>query len=211
MWKSLMTASALAVLIAAAPAVAQDATPATPPAAGDQAMPKPLAPSVGDQATPAPDATNNQAAAPNATQAPDANKQVAATERFLTQQQDGQKLASSIIGQTVYDTANNNLGAVNDIVLGEDGSMDAVVIGVGGFLGLGQKNVAVAIDAISQTTDENGNPKLVLDSTKDELDAAPQFVTLAELKSQQQQKMQQPVQAPAAGGEVAPAPAAPAQ
>jgi hypothetical protein len=203
MLKSLLTASALAALMAAAPAVAQNANPATPPAAGDQATPKPLAPSAGTPATPAPDASDNQAAAPAATEAPAATKQVADTEKFLNQQQDSQILASSIIGQTVYDSADNNLGSVTDIVLAKDGSMDAVIIGVGGFLGIGQKNVAVSIDAINQTTDDNGNLKLVLDVTKDDLDSAPQFVTLADVKAKQlhDQQMQQPTD-----GGMAPAP-----
>ena len=77
------------------------------------------------------------------------------------------------MGQTVYDGSGNNLGSVNDIVLDKDGKMAAVVIGVGGFLGIGQKNVAVSIEAINRTTDENGNLKLVLNASKDEIDQAP--------------------------------------
>ena len=55
-------------------------------------------------------------------------------------------LATNMIGESVYngtgDTA-ENIGDVNDIVIGNDGRVQSVVVGVGGFLGIGEKNVAV--------------------------------------------------------------------
>lgn len=199
MLKTLMTASAVVALLAAVPAVAEDAgQPANSAASPDTPLktaPQPLQPDVG---SPAPSG-DNQAAAPA-----DTNKQAAATDKFLTQQDDSQMLASSIMGQTVYDGSGNNLGSVNDIVLDKDGKMAAVVIGVGGFLGIGQKNVAVSIDAIDRTTDENGDPKFVLNASADEIDQAPGFTTLADLKAKEQQQMQPQ---PPAGGALAPAPA----
>ncbi len=200
MLKTFVTASAVVALLAAAPALAVDAAqPANPAATSGQAQPKtaplPLKPGA---AAPAP-AAGGQAAAPA-----DTNTQVAATDKFLSQQQDGQMLASNVMGQTVYDGSGNNLGSVNDIVLDKDGKMAAVVIGVGGFLGIGQKNVAVSIEAINRTTDENGKLKLVLNASKDEIDQAPAFTTLADLKAQQMQQMQPQ---PPAGGALAPAPA----
>ena len=199
MLKTLVTASAVVALLAAVPAIAQNGANPANPATTDQPLlkkaPQPAQPAAG---SPAP-AAGNQAAAPS-----DTTKQVAATDKFLSQQQDGQMLASNVMGQTVYDSSGNNLGSVNDIVLDKDGKMAAVVIGVGGFLGIGQKNVAVSIEAINRTTDENGNPKFVLNASKDEIDQAPAFTTLADLKAQQQQQMQPQ---PPAGGALAPAPA----
>lgn len=193
MLKSLMTASAVVAMLAAAPAVAQSAQPS--PATGDnQVMPqtgtKPLQPSTNGQATPAP-AAGNQAAAPA-----DSTTKVAG-EKFIGQQQDGQMMAKDLIGQNVYDSSNNNLGSIADLVLDKDGHLTAVVIGVGGFLGIGQKNVAVSMDAITKSTDKDGKPMLVLNATKDELDKAPKFETLADLAS----KNNQPAQpmAPAGG------------
>ncbi len=219
MLKAFATASAVVALLAAAPAVAQNAAaPASPTTSSDQAQPKKLQPAQPATAQPS---TDNQAAAPaakpntNEAAAPAAkpNTQVAGTaDKFLTQQQDGQMLASNIMGQTVYDSGGNNLGSVNDIVFDKDNHIVAVVIGVGGFLGIGQKNVAVSMGAISQTTDENGKPKLVLDATKDALDQAPAFETLADLNAKKQQQMQQPAGgaggaggATGAGGAMAPA------
>jgi hypothetical protein len=54
------------------------------------------------------------------------------------------------------------------------------VIGVGGFLGIGEKRVAVEMAQISVQTDETGNPRLLLDATRESLEAAPEFVTMAD-------------------------------
>ena len=78
--------------------------------------------------------------------------------------------ASKIIGSTVYDRDNQKLGDVQDIVLGKDGKVDAVVVGVGGVLGIGGKNVAVKISDIK--TDNN---RLTLDRTKQQLQQAANY------------------------------------
>ena len=55
-------------------------------------------------------------------------------------------LATKIIGETVYNGTGEdaqNIGDVNDIVIGKDGNVEAIVVGVGGFLGIGEKDVAV--------------------------------------------------------------------
>ena len=52
------------------------------------------------------------------------------------------------MGATVYGPGDENLGDINDVILAKEGGIDAVVIGVGGFLGIGEKNVAVAFDQI---------------------------------------------------------------
>jgi sporulation protein YlmC with PRC-barrel domain len=196
MLKSLMTASAVVAMLAA-PAVAQSAQSSSPATGGSQIMPQtgtqPMQPSTNGQATPAPSG-GSQAAAPS-----DATKQVA-TEKFISQQQDGQIMAKDLIGQDVYDGSNNNLGSIADLVLDKDGRLTAVVIGVGGFLGIGQKNVAVSMDSITKSTDKDGKPKLVLNATKEELDTAPQFETLADLASKNSQPAQPMTTGPAGGG-----------
>jgi len=55
--------------------------------------------------------------------------------------------ASKIIGSTVYDVQNRNIGSVKDLVLNKDGKVDAAVLDVGSFLGMGGKYVAVPIPA----------------------------------------------------------------
>src|SRR5262249_51161657 len=49
-------------------------------------------------------------------------------------------LASTLIGSTVYSPDNQKVGDINDVIVGLDGKVEGVVIGVGGFLGLGEKD-----------------------------------------------------------------------
>ena len=94
---------------------------------------------------------------------------------------DQQVLASSLLGWPVYgmDADTNEreqVGDINDIVMNTDGSANAAVIGVGGFLGIGEKKVAVSFDRLSWQPGENG-VWLSLDTTREELEAAPEFVS----------------------------------
>ncbi|WP_171021964.1 MULTISPECIES: PRC-barrel domain-containing protein [Cohaesibacter] len=92
----------------------------------------------------------------------------------------GQILASGLMGKTVYSTMKNEsgehlvIGDVNDIVLDGDGTVDAAVVGVGGFIGLGEKDVAVNFDRL-QWMSWDGERRLVMASTKEELESAPEF------------------------------------
>ena len=72
--------------------------------------------------------------------------------------------ASKIIGSSVYDVQNRNIGSVKDLVLARSGAVDAVVVDVGSFLGMGGKYVAVPLSDIK--TDNN---RLTLDRTKEQL------------------------------------------
>ncbi len=86
-------------------------------------------------------------------------------------------LASNIIGETVYDgTGDNaqNIGDVNDVVLDKEGKAQQVVIGVGGFLGVGERDVAVEFSKLSWA-EKNGDRWLVYPSTKEQLSALPEF------------------------------------
>ncbi|MEP2923985.1 MAG: PRC-barrel domain-containing protein [Bauldia litoralis] len=86
--------------------------------------------------------------------------------------------ASDIIGSTVYSSAEAEgeaIGDVNDLVVAPDGGIAAVVIGVGGFLGIGEKDVAVPFDRLTWRTDEDGESWPVLATTQEELESAPAF------------------------------------
>ena len=56
--------------------------------------------------------------------------------------------ASKLIGLNVYNDANEKLGDVNELILDKDGKINAVVIGVGGFLGMGEHDIAVSMDKL---------------------------------------------------------------
>lgn len=76
--------------------------------------------------------------------------------------------------QDVYDPSDNKIGQVSDMLVGQDGHVNALIIGVGGVLGAGEKDVAVNFDAVKQTTKDN-KTYLTMNTTKDELKSAPGF------------------------------------
>jgi len=96
-------------------------------------------------------------------------------------QVDTDQLATKIIGQPVYDGPAgdaDNLGNINDLVLNGNGDVAAVVIGVGGFLGLGEKQVAVDFTSLQVVVADDGTKRFVVKTSKDELTNAPDFKTV---------------------------------
>lgn len=85
-------------------------------------------------------------------------------------------LASNLMGHSVYASAAEDaerIGEIDDAVVGEDGSIKAVIIGVGGFLGMGEKNVAVDFSRLSfEKTGDGDEFRLVSALTKEELEKA---------------------------------------
>ena len=72
-------------------------------------------------------------------------------------------------------TANETIGDVNEIVLGKDGKVAAVVLGVGGFLGMGEREVAVSFGSLQMRRTDNDRLVLVINATKDTLKGAPEW------------------------------------
>lgn len=56
--------------------------------------------------------------------------------------------ASKVVGLSVYNDSNESVGSINDLLMDQGGAIKAVVIGVGGFLGVGEHLVAVPIDKV---------------------------------------------------------------
>lgn len=81
---------------------------------------------------------------------------------------------SNYYKQAVYDPKETKLGDVDDVLVDKEGKVTALIIGVGGFLGAGEKNVAVPFSAV-KTTKKNDKWWLTLDETKDSLKAAPGY------------------------------------
>lgn len=71
-----------------------------------------------------------------------------AAGRFVTEQGPREWRGSKLIGAEIYTAGNERIGEVNEILVADAGNVVAVVLGVGGFLGLGEKNVAVPFGAI---------------------------------------------------------------
>ena len=74
--------------------------------------------------------------------------------------------------QNVYDPSEANIGEIRDVLVGNDGRISAFIVSVGGFLGMGEKHVAVPFNAV-HATQRNGKWWLTMNATKDALKNAP--------------------------------------
>jgi sporulation protein YlmC with PRC-barrel domain len=81
---------------------------------------------------------------------------------------------SEFYNQDVYDAQDKKIGSVKDAVLDQSGQVKTVILGVGGVLGLGEKDVAAPFNAIQVKT-KDGKHYLVMDTTKEALQDAPGY------------------------------------
>jgi sporulation protein YlmC with PRC-barrel domain len=154
MFKTFTLSAATAALLATG-ALAQTqpspATPANPPAAA------PSAPSTGS-ATSTTTTTQTQSI------------------NFKSSMAQDEMLASELSGLDVRNAAGENLGDINDIVMDKAGKPQVAIIGVGGFLGLGEKDVGVPFESLTFAPASDGKNVARLDVTKEALQSAPNYV-----------------------------------
>ena len=72
--------------------------------------------------------------------------------------------------QNVYTPAKDKIGTIDDVIVSDDGQIQAFVIGVGGFLGMGEKDVIIDLDQLTQDGDH-----LKVNMTKEQIGALPDF------------------------------------
>ena len=90
-----------------------------------------------------------------------------------------------LIGQTVFAPDKAKIGSISDLILSKDGkTVEGYVIGVGGFLGLGEKSVALKMDKLKISTAADGAMELAMDMTKDELRNVPSFKSQREMAAE---------------------------
>jgi sporulation protein YlmC with PRC-barrel domain len=77
--------------------------------------------------------------------------------------------------QSVYDPSDNKIGEIMDMLMDKEGKVEALIIGVGGFLGIGEKDVAVPFKTVEFKTKDNNKWWAVMNTTKDALKNAPGF------------------------------------
>lgn len=144
--------------------------------------------------TPAPSGTATTPAEDKTAQAPadstagtDTTATGAIDRSQLKEMPAGDIRAENLVGTTVYGAEDANVGEIGDVVLSQDGKVDAVIIDVGGFLGVGEKEVAVGMDNLAFMTDDSGNKYLYTAFTKDQLNAAAAYdkSTWAEKRDEQ--------------------------
>ncbi len=72
----------------------------------------------------------------------------ASSDTVSSSQLQGDWRASKVVGLSVYNDSNEKLGSINDLLMDKSGNIKAVVLGVGGFLGMGEHLVAVPLDKV---------------------------------------------------------------
>ena len=98
-----------------------------------------------------------------------------ATVSFVTQQAANEWLARVFIGQAVHNAAGETVGDVNDLVFDRQGRISAVILGVGGFLSMGEKSVGIPFSALTFNIGKNGERVIVVALSKEALVKAPEF------------------------------------
>ena len=161
----IFTAASLVALLAI-PAFAQDTTSPSP--SGDPASAQQ------QDAAPAPAADPAPSAAPDAAPADKA----ASPEASIPDKSaalGGEMSASDLLNKKVMNPENDTIGNVNDLSIGGDGKIAALIVGVGGFLGMGEKNVSLPYDQLSFSRDSDGSVIVTANVTKESLQSAPEW------------------------------------
>jgi hypothetical protein len=96
---------------------------------------------------------------------------------FMEKQNSTEILGTDFLGTTVNGKDGMPAGRVTNLVFDQNGRIDLVVIGVGGLLGVGEKNVAVPFEILKMDV-VGGKQVFILEATKDQLKAAPAYKTL---------------------------------
>jgi sporulation protein YlmC with PRC-barrel domain len=77
--------------------------------------------------------------------------------------------------QNVYDPSDSKIGEIMDVLVDPEGKIGVLIVGVGGFVGLGEKDVAVPFNAVQFKTKDSNKWYPVMNTTKDALKTAPGY------------------------------------
>jgi sporulation protein YlmC with PRC-barrel domain len=136
---------------------------------------------------------------PAATAEPQTKQSGTTADKAIIPEQTGTQLrAEDLMGMTVVDSAGKEVGTVDDLIFDEQKKIVGVVVGVGGFLGIGKKDVGLDWQQAKLQEDQAGTRKIQISLTKADLKAAPAFKTTEEQQAEaraaaaaQQQPLQQ--------------------
>jgi sporulation protein YlmC with PRC-barrel domain len=144
MLKKHMAACLVVTAFAAAPAFAQTST--TPSAPTD----RPAASGTGTTSTGSPAMQPGASGSSSTmTQSSSTMSQSGGMQgQFITKMESNHVMASDLIGTRVVGSNNESIGDINDVIMDRNGQIMAAVVGVGGFLGIGEKDVAVPFNAL---------------------------------------------------------------
>lgn len=123
------------------------------------------------------------------TTAPQTNAPAATNQQqTMNKSATGQWRASKLIGVDVYNPQNEQIGEINELIMTSSGQIAGAVIGVGGFLGMGERNVMVPLNQLKFSDDNSSTTgsaadndsrwypdRAVMNATKDQLKQMPEF------------------------------------
>jgi hypothetical protein len=94
---------------------------------------------------------------------------------FVPGQNSAEQSVGELIGAAVKNKTGDTLGTISYLLIDHEGRVSTAVIGLGGFLGVGEKEVGVPFGSLSPNIDSDGKVTNILDASKEELNAAPAF------------------------------------
>lgn len=121
---------------------------------------------------------------------------VAGAPQDLQQGDPEQVTTENLIDSNVYGANDDNIGNVSDVLLTAEGEVDAMIVDVGGFLGIGTRQVAIGVDNLRFMLDNGGSWYVFTPFTQEELEAQPEYddQTYADQRQDQRLTAQQPMQ-----------------
>jgi sporulation protein YlmC with PRC-barrel domain len=108
----------------------------------------------------------------------------AARSQAPTEEVKGAWNARDFMRSRVYNMNGERIGDVNDILVDESGRVTAIILGVGGFLGIGEKEVSMTPEQVKRMVHSDGEVYFTVNATKDQLTAAPEYVRPAKAARQ---------------------------
>ena len=125
--------------------------------------------------------------------------------KFISAQSADQFVFSKFKGTNVLGPDDAKVGDVTDLLLDKSGKVLGVIVGVGGFLGIGEKSVAMKLDRLQISHDSrDGSVQLIMDAKKEELTNTPAFKSKRDQESERQAAERSKAPAPGGGGMTAP-------
>lgn len=174
--KTLLATTATLAILSMEPAWAQSATEPQV----DEPLVEETTPGAAMPADQVPETVAQEAAAPQVGQPQ------SGAASFLAEQQEGHWLTSNLIGRNVLTPDGDTIGQVAALEIGPEGQVTSLVMTVGGFLGLGARQVAVPFEVVEHITGEPGDHQLILATTAEEIEAAPDFKTLVQKRQEEE-------------------------
>src|SRR5436305_58764 len=118
--------------------------------------------------------------------APSSSIPLRATGAYPIRQDTTQWLGSNLIGAKVMSASREKIGRIANLVVNDDGAVEAAVISVGGVFGVGAKDVAVTYKSLNIVANKSsdGIDHVILAATKNDLRQAADFKTLREQKAE---------------------------